>query len=63
MPTYVYKNCDCQFEDGHTALSEFEYNVPIADRDHLHCGFCGAPLERKIAFTGLTWAPTAGGMR
>jgi predicted nucleic acid-binding Zn ribbon protein len=55
MPTYVYYNCD---RDGTQ-----ERNVPIAERDNQVCEICGDPLKRKIAFTGLTWAPTAGGMR
>lgn len=60
MPTYVYQNCDCKDSaDGGT----FELNVPIAERDNLKCLGCDKPLKRKIAFSGLTWAPTAGGMR
>lgn len=61
MPTYVYENCDCP----ETAVlgETFEANVPIDSRDTLTCKFCGEPNKRKIAFTGLTWAPTAGGMR
>lgn len=64
MPTYVYKNCCCEIpSDGGAFLTEFELNVPIDKRDHVYCGFCGRALKRKIVFTGLTWAPTAGGMR
>lgn len=55
MPTYVYYNHD---RDGTQ-----ERNVPIAERDNQNCEVCGEPIDRKIAFTGLTWAPTAGGMR
>lgn len=57
MPTYVYKWCDGDPE------CTFERNVPIAERDNQFCDKCGTKLERVIAFTGLTWAPTAGGMR
>lgn len=59
MPTYVY---ECLFCDQGT----FEKNVPIADRDdaNIQCPKCEKYFtQRKIAFTGLTWAPTAGGMR
>jgi putative FmdB family regulatory protein len=57
MPTYVY---ECLL-DG----SRFEKNVPISERDgNIECPECNKFFtERKIAFTGLTWAPTAGGMR
>ena len=57
MPTYVYK-CPQSIEE-----KTLELNVPIAERDEQVCPFCGTELERQIAFTGLTWAPTAGGMR
>lgn len=57
MPTYVYEACDCFDEDL------FELNVPISDRDTQECAKCGTVWGRKIVFTGLTWAPTAGGMR
>lgn len=60
MPTYVYRICKCwDTEEEKT----FERNVPIAERDNQPCQYCKQPLERVIAFTGLTWAPTAGGMR
>lgn len=56
MPTYDYK---CILED-----TEFEKNVPIAERDgNIECPVCGHLAERIISFKGLTWAPTAGGMR
>lgn len=55
MPTYVYYNCD---RDGTQ-----ERNVPMDERDEQKCEVCGDPLTRKQVFTGLTWAPTAGGMR
>lgn len=59
MPTYTYENCY-----RHTNKAELiERNVPIDDRDDQSCMECGTPLKRKISFTGLTWAPTAGGMR
>lgn len=58
MPTYVYKDCEwCG--DGET----FELNVPISQRDNQFCEACGMPYKRQIVFTGITWAPTAGGMR
>lgn len=56
MPTYVFE-CD------HCDDDVFERNVPIAQRDKQCCHYCGLKLSRKMAFTGLTWAPTAGGMR
>lgn len=59
MPTYVFEPCDC--EEGQKEI--FELNVPIESRDTVCCGFCGQIHKRKIAFNGLTWAPTAGGMR
>jgi predicted nucleic acid-binding Zn ribbon protein len=60
MPTYVYKDCAwCAGEPREV----FEKNVPIAERDTQWCEHCGLTYERVIAFTGLTWAPTAGGMR
>lgn len=60
MPTYVYEDCEwCGDNDGST----FEKNVPIKDRDNQQCEACGCEYKRKVAFTGLTWAPTAGGMR
>lgn len=55
MPIYVYYNCD---QDGTQ-----QRIVPIAERDNQTCEICGDPITRKIAFSGLTWAPTAGGMR
>lgn len=55
MPTYTYYNCD---RDGTQ-----ERNVPMDERDNQKCEICGDPITRKISFTGLTWAPTAGGMR
>lgn len=64
MPTYTYETCTCR-----GAVDEFgdakvvEHNVPIDYRDEVTCGHCDKPLSRKISFTGLTWAPTAGGMR
>lgn len=61
MPTYVYQNCDCP--EAAELGESFEANVPIAVRDNVRCKFCGEINPRKIAFTGLTWAPSAGGMR
>ena len=64
MPTYVFKTCECRIpQDGGAFLESYELNVPIDDRDSQKCPFCGCTLERKIVFHGLTWAPTAGGMR
>jgi hypothetical protein len=57
LPTYEYKYCD-----GDTECT-IERNVPIDERDNQFCNRCGKQLERIISFTGLTWAPTAGGMR
>lgn len=57
MPTYDYYQCG--EVDGYTE----ERNVPISERDSQVCKRCGFPVERKITFRGLTWAPTAGGMR
>lgn len=57
MPTYTYKNC-CGDEN-----INLELNVPISKRDEQTCVVCDNPLQRTISFTGLTWAPTAGGMR
>lgn len=51
MPTYVYYNCD---QDG-----THERNVPIDERDEQFCEICGDLLQRKISFTGLTWAPSS----
>jgi predicted nucleic acid-binding Zn ribbon protein len=56
MPTYLYECVDSL--DG-----TIELNVPIEQRDHQDCPVCKKPLSRKFVFTGLTWAPTAGGMR
>ena len=60
MPTYVYENCHTikGLEEG-----TLERNVPIAERDNQKCYFCEQPLKRLLVFKGLTWAPTAGGMR
>lgn len=58
MPTYIYENCSCYLGGG----EPLERNVPIVERDNQKC-ICGETLKRKIVFTGLTWAPTAGGMR
>ena len=57
MPTYDFK---CLLDETH-----FEKNVPIDDRDgNIECPECGNYfVERLISFNGLTWAPTAGGMR
>lgn len=55
MPTYTYECENCEVTD--------ELNVPIAERDNQNCPVCTVALKRKITFTGLTWAPTAGGMR
>ena len=58
MPIYSYECTYCE--------EEFEANVAIANRDDPQsCPLCGfdAYTERRIVFTGLTWAPTAGGMR
>jgi hypothetical protein len=69
MPTYVYENCLCTISDEDLADPKVnifyttELNVPIDKRDKVTCGVCGEPLKRKIAFNGLTWAPTSGGMR
>lgn len=60
MPTYNY---ECDTPDCEIAGDRFELNVPIADRDFQFCARCGNKFTRKITFTGLTWAPTAGGMR
>lgn len=36
----------------------------VADRDQQICHTCSTPAKRRLsAFRGLTWAPTAGGMR
>lgn len=60
MPIFVYecKNVNC--EKVHTSL---ERNVPSDLRDDQDCEHCTYPLNRLVRFTGLTWAPTAGGMR
>lgn len=56
MPTYDFECARCEHEK--------ELNVPIADRDNLYeCDLCGGVLVRVVSFNGLTWAPTAGGMR
>ena len=55
MPTYDY---ECEKEGTLT-----ERMVPIATRDEQVCDFCKSPLKRIVSFNGLTWAPTAGGMR
>ena len=55
MPTYTYYNCD---PDGTQ-----DRNVPIAERYEQVCEICGKTIKRKLTFSGLTWAPTAGGMR
>ena len=60
MPTYVYA---CENPDCEIAGNRFEMNVPIADRDLQWCARCGTQFERKVAFSGLTWAPSVGGMR
>lgn len=61
MPTYTYSfECPCQTQ---VPSPEVERYVPIAERDEQNCECCGRSLKRKITFTGLTWAPTAGGMR
>lgn len=71
MPTYVYEHCDCpdpvteQFDKDYPnahRFETFELNVPIEQRDLVKCGH-GKFLKRRIVFNGLTWAPTAGGMR
>lgn len=61
MPTYIYR---C-LTDGCEAYGvEIEEAFPISQRDGLSfCAYCNETRFRKIAFTGLTWAPTAGGMR
>jgi putative FmdB family regulatory protein len=56
MPTYVFECIKCESD-------LFERNVAIADRNKQCCRSCGRKLERHIVFNGLTWAPTAGGMR
>lgn len=48
MPTYVYED-----KEG----NRIEKVVPIEDRDNQ------PGLQRKIAFTGTVYAPTAGGMK
>lgn len=60
MPTYVYTGCACYPDKS---FGTVEKNVPISERDNQTCNECNYSLERVIAFTGLTWAPTAGGMR
>jgi len=56
MPTYDFKCTKCE--------NTVEQNVPIALRDaEFQCDECGGALLREITFKGLTWAPTAGGMR
>lgn len=57
MPTYDYKCGMCE--------TTFEKNVPIAERDgNIECPDCNLYFtDRVISFKGLTWAPTAGGMR
>lgn len=48
LPLYQYKTADGKI---------VELNVPIAKRDEQE------GLERVIAFNGLVWAPTSGGMK
>lgn len=58
MPTYDFK---CGLDD-----TVFEKNVPMSDRDdaNVQCPTCGNYFtDRLLTFHGLTWAPTAGGMR
>lgn len=62
MPIYNYK---CAKDN---CRIEFEKNVSIANRDCFAntgpCPKCNFPVsERVIAFSGLVWAPTVGGMR
>ena len=57
MPTYVFECELCETDEL------FERNVPISSRDSQCCRNCGMKLKRHVVFTGLTWAPTAGGMR
>lgn len=72
MPTYVYEVCQCSTPEKEEierlypnaqSFDTFELNVPIAQRDTARCADCNSLLKRRIAFNGLTWAPTAGGMR
>lgn len=55
MPIYVYEDC--------CGEGDIELTVPISERDLQYCAYCGEKRKRKIEFTGLTWAPSAGGMR
>lgn len=61
MPIYVY---ECVTKDCDAESVAVEESFPIEMRDGCSfCAYCGNVRKRKIAFTGLTWAPTAGGMR
>jgi hypothetical protein len=61
MPTYIYR---CTTEACEAKGVEVEEVFPMDMRDGCsYCAYCGNVRTRKIAFTGLTWAPTAGGMR
>lgn len=54
MPIYTYECSSCQ--------ERKELNVKIADRDRQRC-ICKKELKRVITFTGIVFAPTAGGMK
>jgi putative FmdB family regulatory protein len=46
MPYYDYACDKCE--------KNFEYNVPIKDRDKtLHCEECGSILEKKLSLPGI----------
>jgi hypothetical protein len=63
MPTYTYEACSCESFKQEFPTETIEKNTAIDYRDLIQCGYCESYLKRKITFTGLTWAPTAGGMR
>ena len=61
MPIYVY---ECVTQGCAAESIPVEENMPIDQRDGCSfCAYCGSERKRKISFTGLTWAPTAGGFR
>lgn len=60
MPTYRY---ECQSEDCEKYKQPVEQIVQIDERDLQYCHWCGGHYRRIMVFTGLTWAPTAGGYR
>jgi len=57
MAIYVYVCNSCN--------DQFELNVPVAERDIQKHIKCGNVAERKMAFTGVVYAPTAtnGGLK